>query len=67
MMMRYNFTRTRNGVLMAEGVAVHASSPEAAVRKAQTMIGKGEYLLYAGRSTCVGHCTICEGKESNES
>ena len=67
-MERYNFLRTRDGALMAEGVAVHADSVGAAVLKAvATIFDKRESLIYSGKSKCIGPCAICEGKESNES
>jgi hypothetical protein len=65
---RYNFQRIRNGVEMAEGVAVHAVDIEEAVVKAHTLMRDSyppdDHIRFIGIDPCapLAKCTICERK-----
>jgi hypothetical protein len=61
-LIRYNFTRFRAGKEMAEGVAVHADSLEAATAKARAMLDNpAESIRFDDNQPCVPalNCAIC--------
>jgi hypothetical protein len=67
-MQRYNFDRIRDGVLMAEGIAVHANTADEAAAKAQSLLGEepGAVLLFRDNRPCPAafiKCPLCAPEE----
>lgn len=56
----YRFKRFHKGVLMADGIGVHATTMDDAIERAQKLMDRGDTIEFESNRPCVRKCGICQ-------
>jgi hypothetical protein len=56
----YRFKRLTRGIIMADGVGVHARSMDEAIQKAHKLMDYGDRIEFESNKPCVRQCEICK-------